>query len=95
MNYYDHLTLYCIPSKTSDSLTCLKSHIFVKMYFSSTNPPHVKLSLWKNVQIGGSYRQRHLEAYMQLNIFHLAILNPMWRFYFITFLFCQSPITCA
>ena len=65
------------------------------MYFYSTNPPRVQLSLWKNVQIAGSYRQRHVEAYMQLNIFHSAILNPMWRFYFITFLFCQTPITCA
>ena len=27
----------------------------------------------------GSYRQHHVEAYIQLNIFHSA-LNPMWLF---------------
>ena len=73
----------------------LKSHIFVKMKFYSSHPPRVQLSLWKSVQIAGSYRQRHVEAYIQLNIFHSAILNPMWHFNFITFLFCQTPITCA
>ena len=33
------------------------------MYFYFTHPPRVQLSLWKSVQIAGSYRQRHLEAY--------------------------------
>ena len=46
------------------------------------------MSLWKSVQIAGSYRQRHVEAYIHLNIFHTAILNPsgvliLSRFYFV------------
>ena len=39
----------------------------------------------KGTQIAGLCRQHHVEAYIQLNIFHSAILNPMWRFYFITY----------
>ena len=53
-------------------------------------PPRVQLSLWKNVQIAGSYRQRHVEAYIQLNIFHSAILNPMHMAYLFYHVFILS-----
>ena len=72
MNYYNHFTSYCIPSKTSDSL---KFHIFVKMLFYSTHPLCVQLSLVESVQIAGSYRQHYVEAYIQLNSLHSVILN--------------------
>ena len=69
MNYYNNFTSHCIHSKTPDSL---KFHTFVKMYFYCTHPPpspRVLLSLWKSVQIASSYRQHHMEAYIQLNVF--------------------------
>ena len=70
------------------------SSIYVKKcnFILLTPPSRVQLSLWKSAQIAGSYRQQHVEAYIQLSILHLAILNPMWHFYFITFLFYQTPI---